>query len=364
MITTNSFTQFLLKNKPSGYVPKHDSSSVNFSNLENALGFSPKVKKAIKKVDFNDINQYGDRSSSALKKKISHWLRIPVEVVSLGNGSDELIDRIAEIFIEPNDTVITQTPTFFRVIEASLKMKAKVETVKAREREGFSLDGAYVSRMIQAIKIKKPKIVWICTPCNPTGETMSLEGIKKIAATAKGIVVVDEVYQELYDAENRQSAARLISKHNNILVLKSFSKAFGLAGIRVGFIIGNPAIIDIFEKTRLNFNISVFSQKIAEAAIDDLLFVKHCSHFFQKERAWLFAEIKKLPTMVFGADSKINVFILRHKTKDLFQELLRRGILTADFRNANGMEGKGYVRVTIKTRKENKMLLKALKEIK
>lgn len=363
MVRISSQTKFFLKNQPKGNIPKHIKNVLDFCSLTNVLGFSPKVKRAIKSIDFALINQYGDRSATGLKKKISKWLSIPVECISLSNGSDEMIDLLPRIFMNPNDVVISQAPTFFRVIESSLKIGIKPVLVTAEEKNRFRLNDAFIKKIISSIKKHNPKLVWLCTPCNPTGVTISLDNIRRIALSTKGIILVDEAYQELCDPENKQSAIQLLPKHKNILVLKSFSKGFGLAGIRIGFIVGSRNIIDIVEKVRLNFNISVFSQKIAEAALDNLSFLKKCSNFFKEERALLFSEIKKLTKIVIGADSKINVFILKHKTKDIFEELLQHGILTADFRQANGLEKKGYVRITIKARKENGILLKALREI-
>ena len=204
MTQQNSLTKFFLKNQPKGYIPKHTKNVLDFSFLVNVLGFSPKVKKAIDEIDFSLINQYGDRSSTDLKKKISRWLSVPIDNISLGNGSDELIDLIPRAFVNPGDPVISQTPTFFRVIEGSLKMKAKMVLVKAEEGRGFRLDRKFAEKMILAIKKFQPKLVWLCTPCNPSGEVIAWELIEKIATVTKGAVIVDEVYQEFFDPENKQ----------------------------------------------------------------------------------------------------------------------------------------------------------------
>ena len=361
MVDINSNIKFFLNNQPKGYIPKHNQNILDFSGLVNVLGFSLKITKIIEKISLNILNQYGDRSGSSLKSKISRWLKIPVSFISLGNGSDELIELISRTFINPGEIIISQTPTFFRVIEASLRAGAKIKLVKAEN--DFTLSNQFTEKMIDEIKKSQPKLIWLCTPCNPTGETVALDHISKIASIARELVIVDEVYQEILDPENKKSAINLLSEHENIIILKSFSKAFGLAGIRIGFVIGNPKIIDIFEKTRLNFNISTLSQKIAESALDDLGFLKKSHKFFKKEREWLFAEIRKLSSLVIGGNSKINVFILKHKTKNIFQELLNHKILTADFNQANGLENQGFVRITIKTRQENEILLRALKKI-
>jgi len=363
MIKINSFSSFVKHHNPRGYVPMHTDATSDFSNLVNVLGCSPRLQKTIKGLDFTSMNQYGDRSCLVLKQKIAQWIHVSLEHVTIGNGSDEIIDRISRVFLNPHEKVLIQTPTFFRFFEACHQMKGKVLTVNTKESEKFAFTEEFCHRMIQAIKKHNPKIIWLCSPCNPTGIVMPTDVLKKIITTAHGLVVVDEVYQEFFDPENTQSAIHMIKDHPNTLVLKSFSKAFGLAGIRVGFAICDKSIIESLEKFRLNFPISTISQKIAESALCDIDFLKQCSNFFLTERSWLFQQIQKIPMLTIGADSKVNVFILKHNNKDLFEELTKLKIATADFRQAMGLEGRGFVRITINTRKDNIKLLEVLRKI-
>jgi histidinol-phosphate aminotransferase len=359
----NSFSQFVLQHSPKGYVPMHTSAIADFSNLVNVLGCSPRLQKTIKDLDFTSINEYGDRSGLLLKEKIARWLHVSPEQITIGNGSDEIIDRIPRIFLDPNEKALMQTPTFFRFFEACHKMKGKVMTINTKESEKFIFTQDFCNQMIQTIKKHNPKIIWLCSPCNPTGVVMPKEVLEIILSSTHGLVVIDEVYQELFDPENARSAIHMIKKHPNILVLKSFSKAFGLAGIRVGFAIADKTIIESLEEFRFNFPISILSQKIAELALDHTDFLSQCSRFFSNERNWLFEKIQSIPHLVIGADSQVNVFILKHTHKDLFQLLTKHRISTADFRNAIGLEAKGFVRITIKTREENSKLIDALQKI-
>jgi histidinol-phosphate aminotransferase len=281
--------------------------------------------------------------------------RSSVQVVA-GNGSDQLINLIAEVFLRPKVTCLVQIPTFFRIIDVVRERKARLITVS-------TIGDNFCLKTEKLIKQLNPQVVWFCSPNNPTGETIDPKFIARIAKKTKGLVIVDEAYQEIFDPENKFSAVKLIKKHENILVTKSFSKAFGLAGIRVGMCIANRKTAEVLEKNQLNFPISTASQQIAEKALDDILFLNKVHDHFEKERKFLFSEIDKLSNLERGGNSKTNIFILRHKKKNLFDLLLKENIQVADFNQMKGLEDQGFVRITIKNRSENKQLLNTLQKV-
>ncbi|MBL7150795.1 aminotransferase class I/II-fold pyridoxal phosphate-dependent enzyme, partial [Candidatus Microgenomates bacterium] len=195
------------------------------------------------------------------------------------------------------------------------------------------------------------------------GETLSLIQIKKILKNTDGLVVVDEVFFEISDLTKKESAINLINKSENLIILKSLSKTHGLIGVRVGFGIANKKIINLLEKWKLPFSVSVMAQKIAITTLNDRQHFKRIKQAIGKEKAWLFKNLKRLENLQLGSHSKTNVFLLKHKKKDLFEELLKRKILAADFRNADGIEDQGFIRLTVQNRKENAILLKTLSKI-
>lgn len=333
----NSFWQNLVNQNIGTYIPvgHHDQNLHNFSALENALGCSPKIS-----VPVLPLNIYPGPELSALKQKIAAWLKVTPEMIVLGNGSDDLINLIPQVFVEPGDQVYVQIPTFFRIIEAVHKMKGKL-----------------------VADPENSKIIWLCSPNNPTGVVTDLNVIDKLAGGTDALVVIDEAYQEIFDPENKQSAVRLLNKHPNLLVTRSFSKAFGLAGIRVGYVVGNKDVIGPLAKWQLNFPISVLSAKIAQEALDNLDFLKVVHDHFDTERKFIFGNIARLENIELGGKSETNVFILKHKKAKLFDLLLREGILTANFNQMNGLENQGFVRITIKKREENELLVNALRKI-
>lgn len=315
---------------------------MNFALVENSLG--------------KTFNTYPEKHSLTLKNRIATWLNVDSNQIVVGNGSDQLISLIAEVFIKPKDICLVQIPTFFRIIEVVRKNKATLRTVSTLG-ENFCLQ---TKKLIGRLN---PQVVWLCSPNNPTGETIDLRFVAEIAKITKGLLIVDEAYQEIFDPKNKFSAIRLIKKHKNILVTKSFSKAFGLAGIRVGMCIASKEIAEILEKSQLNFPITTTSEKIAKIALDKIRFLdKVCAHF-ERERRFLFSKIDKLPNLERCGNSKTNIFILRHKKKSLFDLLSKQNIEVADFNKMNGLEGLGFVRITIKNRSENKHLLNTLQKV-
>lgn len=361
MTKPNSFWQNWSKTKGTSYAKRHNSSRfINFSGGENSFGTPSGITNELKNIRSKDINKFPDANCTKVKKKIAEILKISENMISVGNGSDELIENISRIFIERSDKFLIIVPTFFRFAEACLKaggIPIFVETADSK----FKFDKKVINETLREIKKEQPKIIWICSPNNPTGEFMSMSNINKIIKISKGLVVVDEAYSEFI--ENFHSATKNISKFENLIVIKTLSKGFGLAGIRFGFAITNPNIAQILEGWRLPFNVNSVTQKLALKAFDKTAHLKFVNRELTRERKWLFSEIRKLKNFELGGNSKTNLFLLRHKKKDIFEELLKQRIFAGDFREQEGIEAMKFVRINVKERKENKILLTALKNI-
>jgi histidinol-phosphate aminotransferase len=359
----NSFVKHFLSHKPASYIPAASPLPVrhNFAALENDFGISSGVGRALRSFDPASLAHYPERNATAMKNTIAAWLNVSPSMIAIGNGSDEFISHVAGVFIEPGKSVVVQTPTFFRIIEAVHKMKGKVIEIAADRKKGFALDSDVCRRIVAAANEYHASVIWLCTPNNPTGEIMDRKHIAWILAHTKALVVVDEAYQELFDPANRQSAVHLFGSHKNLIVTKTFSKAFGLAGIRTGMLIAQPNIIETIDAWRLNFPVSSVSLVFAAEALKDANHLMTVSREITKEREWLFGAIRKLPCLEIGAESKTNVFILRHKTKNLHSLLQNQGIMTADFHQMNGLRGMRFVRITVKRHKENLALIRALR---
>jgi len=362
----NKITKLYLKNKTKGYLSKDQSNDElkNYLRLdlgENLLGHA-KIPTIKEYVEENTLRYYSDPSNSGIKKTISSLYNLSPKNITLANNSNEIIDFLPKMINEEKSNNIVVLPTFFRIVDSLNQVNSKNLYLNLTENNGFIPDHNLINKIIITSNKNHADTIWICNPNNPTGEVYSLRDIEKILKLTKAILIVDEAFFEFYDYKNENSAIRLINKYQNLIVLRTLSKAYGLAGIRLGYVLAHPDLIRIIEDYRDTLLMtSALTTKLSEIAIKDQSFIKKTYLETKKLRNTLFSEIEKLGNFKLGAQSKSNIFILKHNKKDLYTELLRRNILTADFRDAKGLKGLNYVRITISNK--NKILIQALKEI-
>lgn len=364
----NKAAKNYLKNKTAGYLSKDQSSGdlnkyLRLDLGENLLAKSKLLNK-FPALDEDTLSYYSDPSNSKIKQKIAGLYGLSRKNVMIANSSNEIIDLLPRILIGKKNKVIIITPTFFRYIDSSLKAGGKLIRIGLKQEDKYCPTAEVIDKICKASIQYQASIIWICNPNNPTGEIYKLDDIEKIVKKSSGLVVVDEAFYEYCDLENKHSAINLINKYPNSLVLRTLSKAYGLAGLRLGYALSHPktiAILENYQDTLLMTSGLII--KIAETAFKNRRYLKKTIKETRKQKILLYSEIAKLPNLEIGADTKTNVYILRHKNKDLFQELLKRNILSADFRKADGLQNLGYVRVTIGDKKKNRILLKALKEV-
>lgn len=364
----NKTAKNYLRNKTAGYLSKDQKNDDLDKYLRLDLGENLLTKcqliNKLSALKTEALSYYSDPSNSRIKQKIAGLYNVSDKNVMIGNSSNEIIDLLPRILIGKKNKVIIITPTFFRYIDSSLKAGGKLVRIGLKQEDQYCPTPKIIDDICEASIQYQASIIWICNPNNPTGEIYKLEDIEKIVKTSSGLVVVDEAFYEYCDLENKYSAINLTNKYSNLLILRTLSKAYGLAGLRLGYALSHPKTISILENYQDTLLMtSGLIVKIAETALENLHYLKKSIKETQKQKIWLYSEISKLPDLEIGADTKTNVYILRHKNKDLFQELLKQNILTADFRKADGLQNLGYVRVTIGDKKKNITLLKALKEV-
>ena len=202
----------------------------------------------------NGMNRYPDPNQTPLRNKISEIKRVRLEQILLGNGSDEILDMIYRVFFEPgNDNIIINVPTFgmFEVLSNINDIRCQ----KVRLKENFQLDVPGILTKIN----KRTKAIFICSPNNPTGNLMKKEDILKLLELEL-LVIIDEAYIDFSDAE---SWLTMLDEFNNLIVTQTFSKAYGLAGIRLGACYANSQIINLLKKIKMPYNVNVLTQKIA-----------------------------------------------------------------------------------------------------
>lgn len=301
---------------------------------------------------FGTLNRYPDPYQKELKKAVSELKEVPVENIFLGNGSDEVIDLCYRIFCNPGyDRVLLFTPTY-GMYEVSASIN-DVEVIKVPLKEDFQIDK---DKAASYFSDKTLKMVFICSPNNPTGNAMNRNDVECILENFIGIVVIDEAY---IDFSEKGSFISLVEKYNNLIIMQTFSKALGLAAARIGIAFSNTEIISLFNRIKPPYNISTINQR---AAIDRLS-VKdaYTSEIFEikKERNRLISELNKLSLIekVFPTDAN---FLLVKVTdaNSLYNYLVERNIIV---RNRNSVVN-NCIRITIGKKTENDELMKALKE--
>lgn len=335
-----------------------------FDLTEGNCWFKEKVADWFKKIEMSDVAHYPDEKIISVKKLLSRWLHVKGVNITIGNGSDELIEIIPKMFLKPKDEVLTLIPSFFRFTESSLRAGVKVKTVRLNEKNGFEWDNLFTKRFLKAASNKKIKLIWLASPNNPTGIDIPKQILIDIVKLGK-IVVLDKVLNGF--TKELREVSHLIWKNPNVIVLSSFSKTFGLPGLRFGFAISSKDKIDSMEKRRLPFNVSGPSLFIVEKLLKSLLTgeikMEGALKFFH-ERIFFESEIKKLNNIQLVSNSKTNFVLLQPISRlNLFKKLLEKGILVTDLNQTIGIKNKNFVRVTLHDRLNNQILLKALTEI-
>ncbi|MGB8517836.1 MAG: histidinol-phosphate transaminase [Gallionella sp.] len=298
------------------------------------------------------INRYPDPNPQILKQKIRALLNLQPDMdVLLGNGSDELIQLLAMAVNKPGATLLSVEPSFvmYKMIATFLGMPY----VGVPLAQDFSLD---MNAMLAAIAREQPALIFLAYPNNPTGNVFSASDIKKIIATAPGLVVVDEAYYAFAE----ESFIPHLSEYPNLLVMRTFSK-LGMAGLRLGFLAGNAQWLNELEKLRLPYNVGVLPQLVAEKLLDhhDVLLAQ--AEQIKQDRSVLARQLSAIDG-VQVYPSSANFLLLRvARAKEIFEGLKQRGVLIKNLHGGHAML-ENCLRVTVGTADENEQFIAAFKE--
>ena len=325
---------------------------INLGSNESPLGASPRALGAIR-AEAGKLNRYPDSGAIELKQAIADYVGVRRDCVVLGNGSDELVDLVCKAFMDPNDRVLIPLPTF-AIYEIACRVNGGVPLfVKL---PNFEWRVAELSRALT-----KVRLAFIARPNNPTGNSLDATDLRKLLAAGK-LIVVDEAYAEFAG----YSITKWTARFDNLLVLRTFSKAFGLAGLRVGYAVGNPKLIEALERVRAPFNVNRLAQVAAMAALRDKAYLQKVVSTIRRGRAYLGRELSKLGLRVLPSDANFlmaDVTPLGTDAPKLCEFLASRGILIRDLSNFRGA-GPRWIRITVGTPRENKALIAAIKELK
>ncbi|MBF8455872.1 histidinol-phosphate transaminase [Kaistella sp. G5-32] len=301
---------------------------------------------------FGQFNRYPDGDPIQLKKILAEINQAKTENLFLGNGSDELIDLTMRIFCEPaKDSIMIMNPSFV-MYEIYAKMN-NVKVEKLQLNSDFQLEK---EQFLDTISKSQAKVLFLCSPNNPTGN--SIDDLEFYIQNFKGIVVVDEAYIEFSPED---SAVKLLNKYPNLMVLKTLSKAFGMAGLRIGVGFASAEIASLFIQLKPPYNISSESQKLALEQFNNIEQIQNNIKFILEEKKKLKEGLDQINEVVKIYPSDANFFLIEFKDAQLiYQKLLGKNILTS-LRHPNL---KNCLRISVGTAQENSELLKVLSEIK
>ncbi len=338
----------------SAYEAKHIPCKIKLDANESPYGLPSRVLSDLLSIKshglFKTLNRYPDPRAIDLRKAASKYFEVNSDMLLHGNGSDELIYYLIATFGGP---VLYPVPTFsmYGIISQALGEKK----IEINLDENFDLD---VERILLIIKKEKPRLIFLSSPNNPTGNCFSVDKILRIIELTeeKSIVIVDEAYQPF---SSDKGFIPMLDDYKNLVLMRTLSK-IGLAGLRVGFLIADKNIINEVNKVRLPFNLNSLSQAIAKMVLGNKKMLKEYIKSIVSERDKLYHEMTKIKG-VEPYPSEANFILFRVKDADkVFNKLLKRGILV---RNMKGIVN-GCLRVTVGTPEENRIFLKALEEVR
>lgn len=298
------------------------------------------------------FNRYPDPLQFKVKKRLSEIKGVPPRNIFLGNGSDEAIDILFRAFCNPgSDNVITVPPTY-GMYEVSANIN-DVEVRKIKLKTDFQLNMEGIAEAID----KHTKIIFICSPNNPTGNSINRDDIENILANFNGLVVIDEAY---INYSRQKTFIQELTEYSNLVVLQTLSKAWGLAGLRVGMAFASEEIIEIFNKVKPPYNINEASQALALEALQNVEQVNNWIKETVAEREKLKTELNSLESVLTIYPSDANFILVKTiKPKEIYQFMVNRGIIVRDRSKVELCEG--CLRITIGTPIENELLIEAFK---
>jgi len=300
------------------------------------------------------FNRYPDPLQWEVKEHISKIKNIPPENIFLGNGSDEPIDLLYRAFCEPRlDNVVAIEPTY-----GMYKVSAAINDIEYRKvllDENFQFSS---EKLVSASNLYT-KIIWLCSPNNPTGNSLNRNEVVKLLNSFDGIVVLDEAY---IDFASESSFSEFLSEYPNLVILQTFSKAWGNAAIRLGMAFASTEIIAVLNKIKYPYNINILTQKHAINALKSPDQVKEWVKILLAERTVLINSLKKLPMVIHVYPTDANFVLVKvNNANATYHQLVDRSIIV---RNRNSVTlCNDCLRITVGTPEENKILLEEMKKL-
>jgi len=327
---------------------------IKLASNESPYGPSPKVLRAIGQASKN-INRYPDGDCFYLRRELTKRLKVKPQELIFGNGSDEIIVLAIRAFVNEGDEVVLAKPSFLIYDIASRIAGAKLKAVPLQD---FRYD---LERMRNAVT-KKTKVIFLGNPDNPSGMYLPKKGVLKFLKGLRSdiLVLMDEAYFEYVRAKDYGYSLELVKRYKNVIVTRTFSKMYGLAGLRVGYGVAHKDIVDLLNRIREPFNVNTLGQAAAIACLKDGAYYRNVAKKIELERQKLYKGLKRLGLKFIESCTNFILIDVKKDGTAVSRQLMKRGVIVRDM----GFWGlKRYIRVTIGTSQENKKLIKTLEEV-
>ncbi|SMC24902.1 histidinol phosphate aminotransferase apoenzyme [Desulfacinum hydrothermale DSM 13146] len=329
--------------------------SIKLASNENPLGPSPKALQAIEE-KLETLHRYPDGSGYYLRNRIAEKFGVPMDGVVLGNGSNEIIELVIRTFVQPGLEVIVPNPSFL-VYQLSVQcVGGSLVFVPLRDLM-IDLEG-----ILKAIT-EKTRLIFINNPNNPTGTVLPRKNFEAFLEQVPKdvLVVVDEAYIEFADPNGTFLGFDYLDRRGPwVVVTRTFSKAYGLAGLRVGYGVMDPAVADYLHRVRQPFNVSTPAQAAALAALDDEAFLEKSRTLVREQLPWLYQQVQEM-----GLDfqpTQANFFLIRMpvEAKVVYQAMLQEGVIVRAM-NSYGLPR--HIRINVGTPQENERFIRTLRKV-
>ncbi len=336
------------------------SNIVKLASNENPLGPSPLASDALRK-GLQDLALYPDSNGFDLKARLARHHSVGVESITLGNGSNDVLVLLAEAFLGANANAVFSQYCFAVYPIATQATGATARVVPALAADHPQMPLGHDLDALRAAIDEQTRIVFIANPNNPTGTWVEADALKSFVASIPKhvVVVVDEAYHE-YAQEGAADASKWLDEFDNLVVTRTFSKAYGLAGLRIGYALSNPVIADLLNRVRQPFNTNSIALLAATAAVDDTEFLAASRRSNQQGMAQLASALDELALSYLPSAANFLLVNVARPAMSVYEGLLRRAVIVRPVANY-GLDQ--HLRITIGTEAENDQLIAALQEV-
>jgi histidinol-phosphate aminotransferase len=327
---------------------------VKLASNENSIGPSPEAARAIE-AELGNIFRYPDPPCTLLKSALAKRLGVTEEMITLANGSDNIIHMIGAAFIDEGDEVIMAEPTFSIYESVTLIMGGRPISVQLKD------DTHDVEEMSQRIG-PKTKLVFLCNPNNPTGTLIPKDALRRFLASLPGriIVILDEAYFDFVSEKDYPDGISLLGGDCNLIALRTFSKFYGLAGLRIGFAVSEGGIIGVMERVREPFPVNRFAQAAALAALRDEKHVKRVLRTNKEGKTFLYGEFERLGLDYVPTQANFIFVDFKRDSRKIYDTLLKEGVI---IRPGFIWDYPTSARITIGTMAENRRFIEKLERV-